>query len=123
MGWNQGDGTEECAAIPALPYLHLNQELKMKTRHEYGNKPEGYTENEEEIAEDVIFKKDNKNAKAAFLVDQQHDVEPGNATSGTVQAELSIDGELNTDFIERRNAAITDRRNTVTINQRIDASQ
>jgi hypothetical protein len=122
-GLESGKQPEECADLLALPSRQLNQELKMKTRHEYGNKPEGYSENEEEIAEDVTFKKDNKNAKDAFLIDQQHEVAPGNATSGSVQAELSIDGELNTDFIERRNAAITDRRNTVTINQRIDASQ
>jgi hypothetical protein len=102
---------------------HLNQELKMKTKHEYGNKPEGYTENEEEIAEDVIFKKNNKNAKEAFLFDQHHDIEPGNATSDGFQAGPAVEGVLHTDLIERRNAAITDRRNVATINQPIDGGQ
>lgn len=89
----------------------------MKTRHEYGNKPEAYSELEEEVAEDVTFKNDNENAKAAFLIDQHHDVVPGNATSDGAQAEPPVEGVLHTDFIERRNAAIADRRNAVTINQ------
>jgi len=96
----------------------------MKTKHEYGNKPEeGYSELEEEIAEDVKFKADNVIAKAAFLIDQQHDAVPVNATSDGVQAEPAVEAVLHTDFIDRRNAAITDRRNVATINQRIDTSQ
>ena len=107
----------------------------MKTKHEYGNKPEGYSELEEEIAEDAKFKNDNKNAIAAFLNEQHHDVVPGNATSDGVQAEPPVEGVLHTDIIdhrdafrnletahlhsvvlhtdiiERRKAAITDRRN------------
>ena len=106
----------------------------MKTRHEYGNKPEK-SELEEEIAEDVKFNDDNENAKAAFLNEQHHDVVPGNATSDGVQAEPPVEGVLHTDIIdhrddfrnletahlhsvvlhtniiERRNAAITVRRN------------
>ena len=95
----------------------------MKTRHEYGNQPEVFSEHDEEVAEEDNFKKDNSKAKAAFLSDQQHDDVTGNATSDAVWAEPPLEGILHTDFIDRRNAAITDRRNVVATNQRIDASQ
>lgn len=84
----------------------------MKTKHEYGNQPEGYLEPEEEFAEEDNFKKDNKDAKAAFLTDQQHNDIPGNVTSEGVPGEPPLDAMLHTDFIERRNAAITDRRHS-----------
>ncbi len=76
----------------------------MKTKHEYGNKPKGYSELEEEIPEDVVFKNDNKNAMAAFLIDQHHDVLPKNATYDGVQAEPPVEVVLHTDIDDRRNA-------------------
>ncbi|MBK7422502.1 MAG: hypothetical protein IPJ48_05045 [Propionivibrio sp.] len=94
----------------------------MKTKHEYGNKPE-HSELEEEIAEDIKFNDNNENAKAAFLIDQRHDAASGIATFDCVQAEPAVEAVLHTDFIERRDAAIIDRRNVAKINQRIDASQ
>lgn len=39
----------------------------MKTRHEYGNQPEGYSEEEEEIAEDVNFKKITRTQMLLFF--------------------------------------------------------
>lgn len=82
----------------------------MKSKHEYGNHPEEYSEDEEEIAEDVNFKKENLDAKAAFLSDQHHEDIPGNVTLEGVQREPPLEVMLHTDFIERRNAAVTDRR-------------
>ncbi len=82
----------------------------MKTKHEYGNKSE-VSELDEQIAEEVKFIHDNEKAIAAFLISQHHDVVPGHATPDEVQAEPPVEGELHTDFIDRRKAAITDRRN------------
>lgn len=101
----------------------------MKTRHEYGNKPE-YSEHDEETAEDVKFKDDNENAKAAFIIDQRHDAVPGKATPDGVQAEPSMEVVLITDVIDRRTGALKsrrsgalyDRRNGTTIDRRIGAS-
>jgi hypothetical protein len=93
----------------------------MKNKHEYGNQPEGYSELEEEIAEDVIFKNDNKNAKSAFLNDQQHEAAPGNAMTDRVQTTPPLEGVEHTDFVERRDTAIKDRRNSVTVNLGNDA--
>ena len=93
----------------------------MKTRHEYGNKPE-YSEIEEETSADDKFKADNVIAKAAFLIDQQHDAVLGNESSGRDQAEPAVETVLHTDVIDRCNGALNNRRNGAAIDRRIGTS-
>ena len=89
----------------------------MKNKHEYGNQLEGYSEEEEEISEDVNFKKDNMNAKAAFLIDQRHNEVSSNAKLNSSVTDPDVEVVVITDVVDRRTRSLNNRR-TVTHDDR-----
>ncbi|MBK7422501.1 MAG: DUF2934 domain-containing protein [Propionivibrio sp.] len=85
----------------------------------FANQPTGNDEIEQSIAENVDS---TKIAETAFLIAEKRDFVPGYEKSDWLQAETQVEDVLNTDFIDRRNAAIADRRIAATINRRVSAS-
>ena len=86
----------------------------------FANQPTGNDEIEQSIAENVDSK---KIAETAYLIAQKRDFAPGNTRSDWLKAESKVEDVLNTDFIDRRNAAIADRRNDANSNRRIPAGE
>lgn len=85
----------------------------------FANQPSGNDEIEQTIAENVDS---TKIAETAFLIAEKRDFAPGYEKSDWLKAESKVEDVLNTDFIDRRNAAIADRRIATTINRRVSAS-
>lgn len=79
--------------------LNLNQEP--------ASHPVGNDEYEQSIAEHVLY---SKIAETAICIAQQRGFVPGHELSDWIQAKTQVGGELTTEFFERRNCALVDRR-------------
>lgn len=97
----------------------MDDKLETETIREFANKPTGNDEIEQSIAENVDS---DKIAETAFLIAKKRDFVPGYERSDWLQAETEVEDVLITDFVDRRNGAIANRRNAATIDRRVSAS-
>ncbi len=101
----------ENAEVAAFHSKRMTRELKIETKKESPNKPEGNDEYEQLIAEDASFNAKPMIEEAAFFIAEQRGFAPGAEVSDWLQAETSIERLLrSTSAEERRKAGIEDRR-------------
>lgn len=72
----------------------MSNTLKIKTRRDSGNRPEGNYEYEQMIAEDANFGVHHMIEEAAFFIAMQRGFVPGNELGDWLQAETDIDSLL-----------------------------
>ncbi len=72
----------------------VSNKLRIKTRRESGNRPQGNYEYEQMIAEDVGFGVHRMIEEAAFFIAMRRGFYPGNELADWLQAETDIDSLL-----------------------------
>jgi len=72
----------------------MSNKLKIKTRRESGNRPEGNYEYEQMIAEDVGFGVHHMIEEAAYFIAMRRGFAPGNELGDWLQAEADVDSLL-----------------------------
>lgn len=86
----------------------------------FANQPTGNDEIEQSIAEDADSK---KIAETAYLIAQRREFGLGNERSDWLKAESKVEDVLKTEFIDRRDDTIPDRRTAASSNRRISARE
>lgn len=79
----------------------MSNKLKIKTRRESGNRPEGNYEYEQMIAEDVGFGVQHMIEEAAYFIAMRRGFAPGNKLGDWLQAETDIDSLLHGTAIDQ----------------------
>ena len=118
---SEGNSASEqnIADAAAFHAERITNKRNTESIRQFANQPTGNDEIEQSIAENVDS---DKIAETAYLIAEKRDFAPGNARSDWLKAESRVEDVLNTDFIDRRNAAIADRRNAATMDRRNSAS-
>ena len=105
-------GNERRAAVDSRA-KPANQELEIELGAALPNVSVVDAELVEEFAENVKVKIDNKVAKKAFLISLRQDFGHGSSTidwADRMQAEINKQGNLRTNYSDRRNLVENDRR-------------
>lgn len=101
----------ENAEVAEFHSKRMTRELKIETKKDSPNKPEGNYEYEQLIAEDASFNAKPMIKEAAFYIAEQRGFTPGSELSDWLQAEVSVESLLRRTFAkERRRAGVEDRR-------------
>lgn len=89
----------------------MTRELKIETKKESPNKPEGNYEYEQLIAEEADFYAKPMIEEAAYFIAEQRGFAPGSEMSDWLRAEASVERLLRSASAnERRKAGVEDRR-------------
>lgn len=97
----------------------ITQKKETESIRAFANLPTGNDEIEQSIAENADS---NKIAETAYLIAEKRDFSPGNERKDWLAAESKVEDMLNSDFNDRRNAAIANRRIATTMDRRVSAS-
>lgn len=101
----------ETVEVAEFHSKRMTRELKIETKKESPNKPQGNYEYQQLIAEDASFNAKPMIEEAAFYIAEQRGFVPGCEVSDWLQAEANVEGLLrSTSAEERRQAGVEDRR-------------
>ncbi len=108
---NKSEQKQEKAEVAEFHNKRMKRELKIETKKDASNKPEGNYEYEQLVAEDASFNAKPMIEVAAFFIAERRGFVPGRELSDWLQAEAGVEGVLrNTSTERRKTGAEEDRR-------------